>query len=79
MSALQVKDFPRDLYEELGVCAETQDRSLSQQTMHILREYLHAYRQLGNHIGWKVLPVDRLDCGAWRAAVYGRGGAGLAH
>ena len=45
MTALQVRDFPADLYEELRSCAREQDRSLSQQTVHILREYLQAYGQ----------------------------------
>lgn len=31
MPALQVKDFPSDLYEDLRACASRQDRSLSQQ------------------------------------------------
>ena len=45
MPALQVKDFPSDLYEELRECAVAQDRSISQQTVRIVREYLIAYRQ----------------------------------
>lgn len=44
MPALQVKDFPSDLYEELRAYAAMQDRSISQQTVHVLREYLHVRR-----------------------------------
>lgn len=44
MPALQVKDFPSDLYEELCACAAMQDRSISRQTVHVLREYLHVRR-----------------------------------
>lgn len=46
MPALQVKDFPPDLYEELRECAAQQDRSISQQTVRILREYLQAHRRI---------------------------------
>lgn len=53
MPALQVKDFPSDLYDDLRECAAGQDRNISQQTVHILREYLQAYKQLGGSIGWK--------------------------
>ena len=38
MPALQVKDFPNDLYEDLRACAMMQDRNISQQTVHVLRE-----------------------------------------
>ena len=41
MPALQVRDCPEDLYEKLRTCAAEQDRSITQQTVHILREYLH--------------------------------------
>ncbi len=57
MPALQVKDFPSDLYEELRECAARQDRSISQQTVHVLREYLRAYRQGGGSAGWVVRPA----------------------
>lgn len=53
MPALQVKDFPSDLYDGLRECAAEQDRNISQQTVHILREYLRAYKQLGGSIGWE--------------------------
>lgn len=57
MPALQVKDFPPDLYEELRVCAAEDDRSMSQQTVHVLREYLRARRRIGDRPGWVVCPV----------------------
>lgn len=40
MPALQVKDFPEDLYEELRACATEECRSVSQQTVYMLREYI---------------------------------------
>ncbi|MEA5020127.1 MAG: argininosuccinate lyase [Gordonibacter sp.] len=62
MPALQVKDFPADLYEELRACAVVQDRNISQQTVHIVREYLRAYRQAGSSASWVVRPaIDRPD------------------
>ena len=57
MPALQVKDFPSDLYDQLRECAAAQDRSISQQTVHVLREYLRAYRQGGGSASWVVRPV----------------------
>ncbi|WP_139651575.1 hypothetical protein [Raoultibacter phocaeensis] len=57
MPALQVKDFPSDLYEELRECAAAQDRNISQQTVHVLREYLRAYRRGGNSATWTVRPA----------------------
>ena len=40
MPSLQVKDFPEDLYEELKEYAAEEQRSVSQQTIYCLREYL---------------------------------------
>ena len=45
MPALQVKDFPADVYEDLRTCASNEDRSISQQTVHILRKYLELYKK----------------------------------
>ena len=59
MPALQVKDFPADLYEELRVCAQSQDRSISQQTTHILRSYLRAYRWEDGAVEWIAQPAQR--------------------
>ncbi|WP_165170500.1 hypothetical protein [Adlercreutzia sp. ZJ242] len=44
MSALQVKDFPDDLYEELRECAAKECRSVSQQTIYGLREFLRMHK-----------------------------------
>ncbi|WP_165247561.1 argininosuccinate lyase [Adlercreutzia sp. ZJ141] len=44
MPALQVKDFPDDLYEELRECAAKECRSVSQQTVYGLREFLRMYK-----------------------------------
>ena len=57
MPALQVKDFPSDLYDDLRACAMVQDRNISQQTVHVLREYLRAYKQGGGSVTWVVRPV----------------------
>ena len=54
MPALQVRDFPDDLYAELKNCAAEEDRSISQQTVHIVREYLSARKRLGTDV-----------CGRW--------------
>ena len=40
MPALQVKDCPADIYEQLRACAAQENRSISQQTLVILKEYL---------------------------------------
>ena len=40
MTALQVKDCPVALYERLRACAERENRSISQQIVTILEEYL---------------------------------------
>jgi hypothetical protein len=42
MPALQVRDFPADLYEELKTRAKRENRSLSQQTIVAVREHLAA-------------------------------------
>jgi hypothetical protein len=42
MPALQVRDFPADLYEGLKVRAKRENRSLSQQTIVAVREHLAA-------------------------------------
>ncbi|WP_172135420.1 argininosuccinate lyase [Adlercreutzia sp. ZJ473] len=44
MPALQVKDFPDDLYEELRECAAKECRSVSQQTIYGLREFLRMHK-----------------------------------
>ena len=58
MPALQVKDFPSDLYEELRVCAQNEDRSMAQQTVHILRSYLKVYGTRGGNVEWVALPAQ---------------------
>lgn len=42
MTALQVRDFPSDLYEELRMSAEQDHRSIAQQTIALLNQSLHA-------------------------------------
>lgn len=50
MPALQIKDCPQDLYNQLKICANAEDRSMSQQMVHILRCFLHLYNTLGPDI-----------------------------
>ncbi|MBQ9003955.1 MAG: hypothetical protein IJ087_19090 [Eggerthellaceae bacterium] len=40
MPPLQVKDFPADVYERLRQCAREENRSISQQTLTIIEDYL---------------------------------------
>lgn len=40
MPALQVKDCPADVYEKLRKCAEEENRSISQQTLTIIEDFL---------------------------------------
>ncbi len=41
MPALQVRDFPQGLYDKLKLEAETEHRSLSQQTVHIIEKHFN--------------------------------------
>jgi len=40
MVALQVRDFPPELYEELRACAQREHRSIAQQTIVAVQYYL---------------------------------------
>ena len=40
MPALQARDCPQELYDELHACAEEEHRSISQQMIVVLEEYL---------------------------------------
>lgn len=40
MPPLQVKDFPTDVYERLRQCAREENRSISQQALTIIEDYL---------------------------------------
>ena len=40
MPALQVKDCPAAVYEQLRACADEENRSISQQTLTIIEDYL---------------------------------------
>lgn len=42
MPALQVKDCPSDVYESLRICAAEENRSISQQVLTIIQQYLKA-------------------------------------
>lgn len=43
MPALQIKDCPQETYEQLKLVAAEQNRSISQQMLTILQEYLAEY------------------------------------
>lgn len=43
MPSLQIKDCPQGVYDDLKLCALQEDRSMAQQALHIIREYLKAY------------------------------------
>ena len=40
MPALQIREFPPDVYEELKMCAEEEHRSISQQALAIIEGFL---------------------------------------
>lgn len=64
MPALQVKDFPDDLYEELRECAAEECRSVSQQTIYGLREFLRmhkAYQSVKNALWAAPYVTDLLE------------------
>ena len=46
MPALQVRDFPEDLYEELKKCADRNPRSIAQQTIVAVEEMLERQNEL---------------------------------
>lgn len=48
MPALQVKDCPTEVYEELRRCATRENRSISQQVLTILEDYL-GFRDHAQH------------------------------
>lgn len=48
MPALQVKDCPTEVYEELRRCAARENRSISQQALTILEDYL-GFRDFAQH------------------------------
>lgn len=45
MPALQVKDCPQGVIDQLRLCAANEDRSMAQQTVHILKRYLRLYQE----------------------------------
>lgn len=46
MPALQIKDCPAGVYDSLKRCASAEDRSMSQQALHILKRFLDLYDEL---------------------------------
>lgn len=68
MPALQVRDCPAPLYEELRQCAAEQDRSIAQQTLYVLRRYLRWYNAVGKYEAQRAdiedsLFADKVDHG----------------
>ena len=76
MPPLQVKDFPADVYERLRQCAREENRSISQQTLTIIEDYLNM-RDSGSDLprsGHALIPSfrtvkDEIDYGARRRKV----------
>ncbi|MDR1082491.1 MAG: hypothetical protein LBL27_01310 [Coriobacteriales bacterium] len=62
MPALQVRDFPANLYEELRARAKRESRSISQQTIVAIREHLATPQ--GQAVGFPA----RTEGGEWRRA-----------
>ena len=50
MPALQVKDCPNEVYDRLRICAAEENRSISQQALTIIEDYLNA-RDRGEFAG----------------------------
>ena len=46
MTALQIKDCPVEVYERLRVCATEENRSISQQALTIIEDYLNMRQQM---------------------------------
>ena len=44
MPTLQVRDLPEEIYQQLSLLAEAEHRSITQQTIVLLRESLGMYR-----------------------------------
>lgn len=51
MPALQVRDFPENLYEKLKVCAEREHRSVAQQTIVAVERMLRSDETVGVGMG----------------------------
>ena len=79
MPPLQVKDFPTDVYERLRQCAREENRSISQQTLTIIEDYLNM-RDSGADLprsGHALIPSfhkkeEEIDYGARRRKVIER-------
>lgn len=54
MPALQIKDCPSDVYESLKDCVRRQNRSIAQQALTILKDYLGHSR--GRNLGERSMP-----------------------
>jgi len=66
MPALQIKDCPTEVYEELRRCASRENRSISQQALTILEDYLgfrdfvpHDRSSLRNRCGEKPSYIEK--------------------
>jgi plasmid stability protein len=49
MPLLQVRDFPEELYAKLKLVAKRENRSITQQTIVIMREYLEERNSMEEH------------------------------
>ena len=62
MPALQVRDFPEDLYEELKNAADRDRRSIAQQTTYLVEQALHRHpaQQTAGYPASGSLPAEGL-------------------
>lgn len=73
MPALQIKDCPQDTYEQLKLVAAAENRSISQQMLTILQEYLKEYpADRGRKESWRDIWVPEERSGVDYAAKHKR-------
>lgn len=60
MPALQIKDCPQDVYDRLKQCAAEEDRSMTQQALHIIRKFLDMRAVQNGYEGFTGTVTDEL-------------------
>lgn len=61
MPALQVRDFPEELYEQLKDCAKREHRSIAQQTVACVDWYVNGAGAPGAPLAWRGGEQERRD------------------
>ncbi len=59
MPALQVKDCPSTVYEQLRTCASEENRSISQQALTIIEDYLNVRKDACGNSASEPIPHQR--------------------